>query len=320
MKTKILPAILLTILLFGCKQVTTRQETTLPFHKGPIRITGAYALNPLVTAWIAEFKKTHPSVEFDIKPNGSGSGLKDLTSGQTDIAMISSDVVADKDSVLWIIPVARLGVVPIISEKNPYLTEILKKGMKKEFLVSCFATMGRAAAWGDDYGVQSKDPVKTYIRSDSSGATDVLGKYLWLASHEMKGTGVEGDEKMVEAVKNDPAGLGYCNFIYAIDITTQKFAPGIHVVPLDLNLNGKIDEKENFYNNVTSLQRAMWSGRYPCIMTRNLYLATKGKPLTAEVMQFLVWVLTDGQKIVAQQGYIELHSFEIPPRLYALKH
>lgn len=67
------------------------------------------------------------------------------------------------------------------------------------------------------------------------------------------------------------------------------------------------------------MQRAMWLGQYPCALTRNLYLVSNGKPSTKEVVEFLIWVLTEGQKLVPSQGYIELHTFEIPPRLYALK-
>ncbi|MCX6250676.1 MAG: substrate-binding domain-containing protein [Bacteroidetes bacterium] len=320
MKTKILPAILMIMLFFGCRQVTTHQENELTFHKGPIKITGAFALNPLVNTWITEFQKTHPAVQFDVKPNGSGNGLKDLSGGNNDIAMISSEVIPDKDSVFWVIPVARLGVVPIVSDKNPYLQKILKKGMTKDFLNAAFAGQKNPSTWGEIYGISARNPVKTYLRSDSSGATDVFGKFLWLSANEMKGIGVDGEAKMIEAVKNDPDALGYCNFIYAIDPKTQQFSAGIHIIPLDLNMNGLLDEKEDFYGNVSTLQRAMWSGRYPCVLNRNLYLVTKGKPATREVMQFLIWVLTEGQKMVAQEGYIELHSFEIPPRLYALRH
>jgi phosphate transport system substrate-binding protein len=318
MKTKLLYLLPLIIVLTCCKQVTTREERSLPNHPGPIKITGAFALSPLTQVWITEFQKTHPYVKFEVEANGSGRGLNDITAGKTDLAMISSDLPSGVDTFLWVIPVARLACVPVVSAKNPYLKDILKAGMKKEDLSGLFSG-NNPKTWGELYGKSASGKTNAYLRSDSSGATDVLAKFLWLQPNEIKGTPVNGEDKMLEAVKNDPLAIGYCNFIYAIDVKTHAFNPDLVILPLDLNQNGKLDQKENFYDNVDNLQRAMWLGRYPCVLTRNLYLVSNGKPATKEMVEFLIWVLTDGQKLVPSQGYIELHSFEIPPRLYALK-
>ncbi len=317
MKTNLL---LLSAILFlsCCKQVSTREERPLPSHPGPIKIAGAYALLPLTKVWIAEFTKTHPYAQFELEGIGSGRGLNEIINKKIDLAMISSEIVSTTDSLLWVIPVARLGVIPIINNQNPYLKEIMKKGMKKDDMADLFAGYP-VKTWGDIYGKPASDKVDVYLRSDSSGATDVLGKYLWLAPNEMKGYPVEGEEKMIESIKKDPLSLGYCNFIYTMDPSTHSFRTDVAIVPLDLNQNGNLEPKEKFYDSIDHLQRAMWLGKYPCALTRNLYFAANGKPDTREVVEFLIWVLTEGQNYVAPQGYIELHSFEIPPRLYALK-
>jgi len=318
MKTKLLLLLPIVLLLTCCKQQTIHEERSLPNHPGPIKISGAFALYPLTQVWVAEYQKTHPYVKFDLQAIGSGKGLNEIIAGKTDLAMISSDLPSGVDTSLWVIPVARLACVPIISPKNPYLKEILKAGIKKDDLTGLFSN-NNPKTWGEIFGKTAKDRASVYIRSDSSGATDVLARYLWLQTSEMKGTPVSGEDKMLDAVKNDPFALGYCNFIYAIDPNTRHFKNDMLILPIDLNQNGKLDLKENFYDSIDHLQRAMWSGRYPCVLTRNLYLVSKGKPATKEMVEFLIWVLTDGQKLVPSQGYIELHSFEIPPRLYALK-
>jgi phosphate transport system substrate-binding protein len=318
MKTKLLVVLPFLFVLTCCKQVTTHEERTLPGHPGPIKITGAFALYPLTQVWITEFQKTHPYVKFEVSAIGSGRGLGELVAGKTDLAMVSSEITSDADTGLWVIPVARLACVPVVSAKNPFLGDLLKQGIKRDDLGALFSN-NNPKTWGDIYGNKPSGKVNVYLRSDSSGATDVLAKYLWLQSGEIKGTPVNGEDKMLEAVKNDPMALGYCNFIYAIDVKSNKFNSELAILPLDMNQNGKLDPKENFYESVSNLQRAMWSGRYPCVLTRNLYLVSNGKPATKEVVEFLIWVLTEGQKLVPSQGYIELHSFEIPPRLYALK-
>jgi phosphate transport system substrate-binding protein len=318
MKTTLLLVLPFVFLLTCCKQVSVHEERSLPNHPGPIKITGAFALFPLTQVWVKEFQKTHPYTKFDVQAIGSGRGLKEIIDGKTDLAMISSDLPSGVDTFLWVIPVARLACVPVISPKNPHLQDILKGGIKKDDLSGLFSG-NNLKSWGELSGKAQQDKPHVYVRSDSSGATDVLARFLWLQTAEMKGTPVDGEEKMMEAIKNDPLALGYCNFIYAIDLNSNKFKDDLVILPFDLNQNGKLDIKENFYDSVSHLQRAMWLGKYPCALTRNLYLVSNGKPATKEVVEFLIWVLTEGQKLVPAQGYIELHSFEIPPRLYALK-
>ena len=75
---------------------------------------------------------------------------------------------------------------------------------------------------------------------------------------------------------------------------------------------------ESFYDSVSYLQRAMWSGKFPCSLTRSLSLASKGKPVTKEVVEFLKYILTDGQRMVANEGYIELHRSENRCRVFFL--
>jgi len=314
-----LTCLIVTIIFFsGCNSKTSRPEAEILSHQSEISISGAYALAPLMELWVDEFRKTHQYIKFNINANGTDLGQSDVLQGKVDLAMISSEIPKGIDTLLRIVPVARLGVVPIISSKNPYLTEILKKGMTRDELVSLF-TNENPKTWGDLYGKPLKDPVKIYIRADSSGATKVLAKYLWIEPNEIKGTAIEGEIKLVEAIKTDPMALGYCNFIYTLDPATKQFSKDFHVLPIDFNQNGMIDGKEKIFDNAAELQRAMWLGKFPCSLIRNLYLVTKGKPHTREVAGFLYWVITDGQKLVADNGYIELHSSEIQFLVNALK-
>ena len=318
MKTKTAILLLLIFLFTNCKQKSYLREESLPAHPNEINISGAFALAPLVQVWINEFQKINPKVKFELNTIGSGRGLVEVLKGRTDLAMVSSEIPRGIDSTLWVIPVARLAVVPIINNKNPYIAEINKKGITRDVLVDLFSG-NNMKSWGDLYGNPGKDPIHVYYRSDSSGATDVLARYLWLQSKDMRGKGIDGEDKMIAAIKKDPLALGYCNFIYAFDPKSRLFFPELNVLPLDINNDGKIEAKENFYDSVVHLQRAMWVGKYPCALNRDLYLVSKVKPNTKEVVEFIKWVLTDGQRFVPEMGYIELHSSETQTSLNALK-
>jgi phosphate transport system substrate-binding protein len=47
-------------------------------------------------------------------------------------------------------------------------------------------------------------------------------------------------------------------------------------------------------------------GTYPSPPARNLYLVTKGKPTKKIIVDFIQWILTDGQTYVNKQGYVAL--------------
>lgn len=317
MKTKLLIGLLLLTLTYCNTSQLSKPTNKLVHHRGKIRITGAYALYPLVQQWIVDYKKVNPDIEFDLQAIGSGNGLNEVLNGKVDIAMISAQVPSDVDTMLWISPVARLAVVPIISRKNPYLESILKKGIKKDDLFSVFINKN-PRTWGDIYGKLGENPVEVYVRTDKSGATDVLAKYLWVLPSEIIGMGVEGENRMIEAVKTNPFALGYCNLVYTYDINNKKFFDEFCILPIDLNQNGVIDKREDFYDNFSELQRAMFLGKYPCVLNRDLYVATFGKPKTLEMIDFLKWVLTQGQNTVTKLGYIELRNSEIRYNLYYL--
>jgi phosphate transport system substrate-binding protein len=318
MKTTFAFLFVLMVFLSGCNTKSSRTETETLSHQNEISISGAYALAPLMQLWVDEFTKTHPFIKFKINPNGSDMGQREVLQGKVDLAMISNEIPKGIDTLLQIVPVARLGVVPVTSSKNPYLSAILNKGITRDELISLF-TNENPKSWGELYGKSQKDPVKVYLRADSSGATRVFAKYLWIETNEIKGTGIQGELKLIEAIKKDPLSLGYCNFIYSLDSATKQFLKDIRVIPIDFNQNGMIDGKEKIFDNATQLQRAMWLGKFPCSLIRNLYLVTKGKPHTREVAEFLYWVITDGQKLVADNGYIELHSSEVQFLVNALK-
>ena len=102
----------------------------------------------------------------------------------------------------------------------------------------------------------------------------------------------------------DPLGIGYNNLNYAFDLKSGKPVNGAAVIPLDINENGQVDPEEVLDTQVQAVD-AVSTGRYPSPPARPLYLVTKGKP-TGATADFIAWVLNDGQKYIAEAGYIAL--------------
>jgi phosphate transport system substrate-binding protein len=287
--------------------------------EGTLTLSGAFALYPLAVKWAEEFRKVNPGVKIDISAGGAGKGMTDALSQMVDIGMVSREVYTEETKKgAFAIAVTKDAVVPTISASNPVLADILKKGIKKDAANKIFIE-GTIKTWGQTIGTSSKAPIRIYTRSDACGAAESWAKYFGKKQEDLLGVGVFGDPGLALAVQKDPLSIGYNNIGYAYDATTKKPNPGIKVLPLDLNNNGKIDADENFYNTLDEIIEAIANGKYPSPPARDLYFVTAGKPSKKVLVAFIVWVLTDGQKYVHEAGYINLSKEKLENGLKKIK-
>lgn len=295
--------VLFCLRLFIPEMVTAQKP-----QEGKISISGAFALYPLAVKWADEYKKINPGVRIDISAGGAGKGMTDALTGMVDIGMVSREVYPEelaKGALAF--AVAKDAVVAVVNAKNPALTDILLKGLRKDAATNIWIT-GSYKKWSQIISTKVQAPVHVYSRSDACGAAEVWAKFLGKKQEDLLGSGVYGDPGLALAVKNDKVGIGFNNIGYAYDYTTKKQVDGIRVVPIDLNDNGKIDPDENFYGTMNSLVDAISAGKYPSPPARELYFVTKGKPANAAAAAFIKWVLTDGQKFVHETGYIGIQK------------
>jgi phosphate transport system substrate-binding protein len=155
-------------------------------------------------------------------------------------------------------------------------------------------------------GSDNQDSINVYTRSDSAGAAEMWSLFLGgQAQEDLRGTAVNADPGLAEAVRQDPLGIGYNNIGFAYDLATGAPIEGLSIIPIDINGDGQISEDEDFYGTRDELTQAIANRVYPFPPARELYLVTKGEP-TAAIAGFYRWVLTDGQAFVAEAGYVAL--------------
>jgi phosphate transport system substrate-binding protein len=274
--------------------------------KGNISISGAFALYPLTVKWAEEFKKIHPGVKFDISAGGAGKGMTDALAKMVDIGLVSREINPDEvKKGAFAVAVTKDAVVPTVSAANPNIKDILANGLDRDAAINVFIT-GKTKTWGQAIGTKSAVPIRVYTRSDACGAGETWAKYLGKKQEDLLGVGVFGDPGLAQAVSKDPSGIAYNNIGYAYDAKTKLPNPGVKVLPLDINDNGKIDPEENFYDTMDAIISAIAAGKYPSPPARDLYFVTSGKPVKKELVEFIRWSLTDGQKYVLESGYINL--------------
>jgi phosphate transport system substrate-binding protein len=289
-------------------QTATPAETA-PAHQlsGTIRVSGAWALYPMVVKWGEVFQQQNPGVKLDISAGGAGKGAADALGGLVEIGMVSRAIHEDEIAKGgWFVPVCIDAVFPTINEKNPAIDSLLKTGAKQETLAGIWLT-GKVTKWGEVPGGNGGDLIHVFSRSDACGAAETWAKFLdkTKKQEDLKGTGVYGDPGLADAVLKDEFAIGFNNLNYAFDANTGKPIAGLRILPIDKNENGKIDPDESFYGSKAEVLKAIQAGRYPSPPARELNFLCQGAP-TGVTADFVRWVLTDGQQECVANGYIPL--------------
>jgi len=282
------------------------------FFRGPeieqksIKVSGAWALYPMMVKWAEEYQKLNPDVRVDVSAGGAGKGMADALSGLVDMGMVSRDIdPSEVQKGAYAVKVVKDAVIPAVNKNNPVANEISEKGLKKNQFKDMFL-YNNLTKWGDAVGnSEVSTKIMVYVRSDSCGAGEVWAKYLGVKQEDLKGIGIYGDPGIAEAVSKDKNGIGFNNLNFAYDSNTGLPVGDLMMVPIDLNENGVVDEDENFYLEKQDMINAIATGKYPSPPARDLYIVTKdGFSETSK--DFILWILADGQKYVTETGYIPL--------------
>lgn len=285
---------------------------------GTVAISGAFALYPMMERWTSEFNKLHPDVRFDLSAGGAGKGLADAVAGAVDIGMVSRDITPEEEAqgAYWV-GVTKDAVFPTVNAKNPILTQLLEQGIKKEIFEGIYIT-GEITNWGQVIGDPTiTDEIHVYTRSDACGAAEVWAKYMGKKQEDLLGVGIFGDPGLLEAVAQDPLGIGFNNLNYAYDTDSGLPVAGTSTVPIDGNANGQADADELLETKQEAVE-AVATGRYPSPPARILNLVTKGKP-EGLVQAFIEWIITDGQQFVDEAGYVQLTQDQLDESLQKIR-
>ncbi|MBX3014772.1 MAG: substrate-binding domain-containing protein [Caldilineaceae bacterium] len=287
---------------------STGEQTT-------VSVSGAFALFPLMTLWAEEYQKIDPNLAFDVQAGGAGKGMTDMLSGVADIAMLSREPRQEElDQGSFLVAVTIDSVLGTFNANNPHRELLLAQGISAEDAHAIWIT-GEITTWGQLLGTDSTDPINVYTRSDSAGAAEMWSLFAGGKTQEdLKGTGVNADPGLAEAVRQDPLAVGFNNVGFTYDQTTGEPIEGLLAIPLDTDGDNVISAEEGFYGSRDEFIAAAGTGLYPFPPARILYLVTKGEPSPA-IAAFYRWVLTEGQNYVTSAGYVKLTAAQLQTSL-----
>lgn len=230
----------------------------------------------------------HDNVEIVVSGGGSGTGISALINKQIDIADASRQIKQEEmdtaneagvSPVEW--KVALDGISIIVNRANNI----------EEFSYDQLRGLynGSITNWSEVAGVDAN--VVAYGRQSTSGTyvyfqEEVLNEDDYRADMNQ----MAGNADIVEAVINDPNGIGYVGIAYA-----EARKNELKIISV------KVKESSKAYQPTVE---NIANGNYP--VSRYLYVYTNGPPEGA-VKDYLEFMLSsEGQGIVGEVGYIVL--------------
>jgi len=303
---------------------------------GQLLINGAGATfpTPMYSKWFDAYNKMFPQIKINYQSIGSGGGIRQVTEGTVDFGASDMPMTDEqqKQAKTKILHFPTVLGADVVAYNLPGVTQELN--FTPEALAGIY--LGKITKWSDaelkkaNPGVNLPDKEIVVVhRSDGSGTTFVFVDYLAKVSPEWKskvgvnasvnwpvGLGGKGNEGVTGLIKQTPNSIGYVELIYALQNmvpfgkvrnASGNFAkadlPSITAAAAGASKN----MPEDFRVSITN---AEGKDVYPISSFTWLLVPSKIEDQAKKkaIVDFLKWMLSDGQNMVEALSYAKLPS------------
>lgn len=238
-------------------------------------VAGSTSVQPFAEALAEEYMRLNPDVIIDIQGGGSSAGIMASRSDTADIGMSSREL-ADEESDLWYVEIAKDGLAVIVHPGNPIANLTLEQ-------VSRIYT-GEVTNWSELGGADSK--IHVIAREDGSG-TRAAFESLVMDSLEITPKAMVQDSNgaVRQLVEDDSAAIGFIS----LGLVNESVKA--------LELDGVPAARENIENGTYGLSRP--------------FLFISHAEPAGEAKEFIDFTLSaQGQKLLAAEGLIPVGEGE----------
>ncbi len=258
----------------------------------------------LTQNWVDEYSKLNPGMNFKLLKL-EDFNFNEGSANDAILYFISSEY--DKSigkGPFWKMVVGTDAIVPIINTKNPYYEKIYSHGITSEQIAKLLANPGQQV-WGSLFNDGGNDLICLY-QVDNEFITKEIENYLNINAPVYPTVKLNSFPELIAKIQKDRNAIGFCKLYNAIDQKTQNLVDNIKLLPIDINGNGKLDNNEKIYENLSDFMRGIMIGKYPRAFCGNLYLFSPQKPSNENEIKFISWILTEGQKFLTTNGFADL--------------
>lgn len=285
--------------------VSTAQHNPTENHK-VVLITGARFAYPLLQKWIDDYSTVNPDVQILIESRGT------VDPSKYDIlieAYEHSDEIKRNREYIYI---ARYAIVPVANSYSDFAKTYGDKGLTKEIIRQLFFH----DIYADIETLTIKDTYTVYTRLQKAGAPTVFAKHFGYEQKDVKGKAIAGaDEHLLKALLRDSTGVSYLPLSVVYDRISRKPLDGITILPVDINGNGRLNEDEKFYGDLSAVTKNLTNKSARDINNipiAYLHFSVDKATASPEAVEFLRWIVRNGQDDLEAFGYLapESHRFE----------
>ena len=276
-------------------------------ENGKVIITGSRFVYPLLDQWIAEFGKEYPEVKFRLIPRG-GPNVDSANLIINAHTLYESEIKPGYK----VVNISRYAILPVANAKSQLAKEAQEKGIKEAQLKKLFFKKYDpfAAKKVEKSNDKSAKPV-LYTRAQKACAPTTFARNYGFEQDDIIGKPIGGDDKhLIVAIEKDTNGVTYNSLGLIYDLNTRQVKPGIAVLPIDLNNNGKLDDNEKFYNNLDEVIARL---EQKTLSEIPVSFVNVSYPLNIDASNknlslFLSWILENGQKFNHEYGYLDFEK------------
>lgn len=212
-------------------------------------------------------------------------------SANTDLLIVDNNYLIN-NNVAWQAIMGRNALVPVISKKNPDYAALMGTGITVEQIKKLVSDANNGSMVV--FEMNTLEHLKAFASIEN-------------LTNTMSYAGM--DEFAAHLTKNAQA-IGFIYFTNLISDNTYIYDQ-LSILPIDRNSNGRIDPMESFYESPSTFSRALWMGKYPQVLTSNVYLAGSSIPKSDEVKAAINGLLAMSQTMIDGFGYARLESHEL---------
>ena len=301
------------LLLLLCASVNSKEliSKKTDLRRGSVSIVCTPDLYELTSKWAGEFSSLNPEMKIKVKNATYNNIALGMGENLSFISNKSQSAVNNESN--WKMVVGRDVIVPIMNAGNPFLKEILQRGVSAELFSKIFNDPEKRN-WETLLANGQNAPVHIYIVNDES-IKAVVAKFMQVTPILVDGITYGNREEVIAAIQKNPYAIGFCNLVNIIDPDKQSLIENVRLLPIDRNGNGTIDHMEDIYGDLNLFLRGVWIGKYPKPLYNNIYVVSSVQPTNGTELAFLNYVLTEGQQFMNSSGYCELVNTESQSQL-----
>lgn len=270
-----------------------------------LTIKTSKASKALVQAWAATYMQMNKDVRIDVTCKQSADADLEYTNSET----------AGKN----VAYVGRYAILPVTSKSNPLSEELNKKDwsvsdLKKLYFASLDEDLDEDDEANSGKAGKLREKLTVYSGANASSSAAAFARHFGFQVSEIRGNKISGDDLyLLNAIEEDKQSLTFNNVAYLYDIQSRHLKSDIAILPLKVKAEVEEALQAGNLDATLSLLEQQSQDVIPIETFGFSY-----NPLNSNAENFLEWVVTDGQAINNEKGFLKLAAKDAQAQLNIL--